>query len=267
MRPLPPQLGPALGALARGQTAGGRADGWTDGSVAGRTSSWCLRWLRCWSKAGTRARQDSSTRGPLRRGQAETWHHGPASVLPPTPRPLVLAPAAVCFCFRPGPNPPRGTIWTWRRRHPIPGWGLQHPPGDIGTLPWPGPTSLQARWQDALILFSVSMATASFPSPFRQLGPLFRPPAAPSPASTHRPPRTRGTQAATQHGPLLQGLSGAAMPPAQHPWARTQPCSHPVPTATPVGDFGRAAGRAGTGLGAGVGDTSPSRPLSDTGNN
>lgn len=89
-------------------------------------------------------------------------------------------------------------------------------PGDTGTLPWPGPTSLQTHQQDALILFSVSTATASFPSPFRQPDPLCHPPAAPSPASTHPP---AGTQAVTRCCPLLWGLSWVAMPPTQHPRA------------------------------------------------
>ena len=135
-------------------------------------------------------------------------------MLPPTPCPLLLAPAAACSCFWPGPNPPRSTTRARRRGHGgVQAGGCSIPPGDAGTLPWPGPTSLQTRRQDALILFSVSMATASFPSPFQQPDPLLRPPAAPSPTSTHP---ALGTQAATHHGPLLWGLSWVAMPPAQH---------------------------------------------------
>lgn len=112
-----------------------------------------------------------------------------------------------------------------------------------GTLPWPGTTSLRTHRQDELILFSVSMATASFPSPFGLPAAQTRSCALPG---QHPAPKgdSRDIGAMTQPGPLLRGLPGVAAPPAQN--LQRGPNPAPLPRLQHGGDLGEQTAGLGT---------------------
>lgn len=127
----------AAGASARGTgtgTGSGRADGRTDrrtdGWLPGRVNRQPVPVLaemlvrsRGWSRAG---RPDP---GSARRGQAETQHRGPTSMLPPTPLPLLLAPRCGLFLLSARAKPaPWHNLGMAARARRGPGWGLQRPP-------------------------------------------------------------------------------------------------------------------------------------------
>lgn len=135
MRPLPPQLGPALGALARGQAAGGRMDGRLHGSR-------CLSRLRRCSEAGVGAGQDAGSAGE---GWAETRHHGPASTLPPTPGPWLLAPGCGLFLLLAGAKPAPRHHSGEGTEGARPGAAASFPPAPGMQGPCPGQAQLSSK--------------------------------------------------------------------------------------------------------------------------